>query len=247
MIKKEIQEQILLLKNKLKNPQSLHHRDWFRTDLKKLEKKLGYFDLVNQEVRCIEDLQSIIQKYRKEPAYRDFCRFIIPTPNRMGETIYGLISSSFSSRIIFHLKDNKEWIDPETNQRGRYGLEFPILVRNNGYIEESDERLYRDVRNEVFGENIGGEFVKVKSTLSKMVAELECEIFGPFDKEMTDDEKQDFIDYYLDKPEVEQRIYHKMNFTGFDWQDEDLDWNCIPRKTRHEPDYMRDEIDPNQD
>ena len=73
----------------------------------------------------------------------------------------------------------------------------------------------------------GTEKIKVTSTLSKMVAEIEYEIVVPFNREMTDEEKQDWIDRYLERPEVVEKIYQKDNFTTFSWDDEQLDWEPV--------------------
>ena len=60
-----------------------------------------------------------------------------------------------------------------------------------------------------------------------MVAEIEYEIVVPFNREMTDEEKQDWIDRYLERPEVVEKIYQKDNFTTFSWDDEQLDWEPV--------------------
>ena len=59
--------------------------------------------------------------------------------------------------------------------------------------------------------------------ITKMVAEIEYEVTIPFDKEMTDEEKHDFINRYLKKPEIVEKIYQKDNITTFLWDREDMD------------------------
>ncbi len=111
-------------------------------------------------------------------------------------------------------------------------MRFGLAVQNRGDLQERDEDLFRCFKREIFGDYLGNQKIKVKSSLSKMVAEIEYEITIPFDREMTDEEKQDFIDRYLERPEIVEKIYQNDNLTTFSWDEEKMDWKPVSLKEK---------------
>ena len=72
----------------------------------------------------------------------------------------------------------------------------------------------------------GNKKVIVKSTLSRMTANLEWKTHIQLpDREMTAEEVVEYIDRYLEHPNLVNEMYQGHNITEFSWDREDMDWD----------------------